>query len=256
MKTSVITCSLISVSLLFVLFVFAQDLQAGLIAYWDFEEGAGEVVHDSTGNNDGTINGEVNWVDGYIGGGLEFDGSTNYVDCGADPSLDVTDTITVTAWIKADIIGDWVGIVTKGIESATFAMQTWGDGSLRFSPNWGDPAGAVGSGSFNSDNKMAAGEWVHAAVTSDGETVRFYINGVLDTLEVELAITFGTNTESLTLGCDFPGGDEYYNGVMDEVRVYDEALTVAEIAQVMAGEGATSVSPSGKLGITWGMIKE
>ena len=252
MKISVLVCCLISVALL----IFAPGLQARLVSYWDFNEGQGTTVHDIVGNSDGEINGAPNWVDGRFGGGLGFDGSANYVDCGADTSLDITDTLTIAAWIKVNTFGDWRGIVTKGVDSSPFAMQMWGDGALRFSPNWGNPAGAVVAGSFNSDNKMAAGEWVHAAITYDGSKAMFYIDGTPDTLVVDQAITFGVNTDSLILGCDFPGGDEYFDGVMDEVRIYDEALTEAQIGQIMAGEGTTSVGPSGKLSVTWGMIKE
>jgi len=57
----------------------------------------------------------------------------------------------------------------------------------------------------------------------------------LDSLEVDQAITFGTNTESLILGCDFPGGDEYFDGVIDEVRIYNQALTGSEVQQIMVG---------------------
>ena len=76
---------------------------------------------------------------------------------------------------------------------------------------------------------MTAGEWVHAAVTYDGSTIRFYIDGERDSSEVTEALTFGTVNQSLILGCDFPGGDEYFNGVMDDVRIYDYALSRAEV---------------------------
>ena len=259
MKTCVVACSVILAALLFALPVFALDLQAGLVSYWNFDEGEGETVHDSVGINDGTINGAAKWVEGRIDGGLEFNGSTDYVDYGADPSLDIIEALTIAAWIKLDVFGDWAGVVTKGIESATFAMQTWGDGALRFSPNWGNPAGGVGTGSFNTDTKMTRAQWVHAAITSDGETITFYIDGTPDALVLDRAITFGTNAESLIMGADFPGGDEYLDGIIDEVYIYDRALTQAEIGQLMAGEGGgggKAVSPSGKLGVTWGMIKE
>ena len=103
---------------------------------------------------------------------------------------------------------------------------------------------------------MVAGAWTHAAITYDGVKANFYINGVPDALEVKQPFTFGVNDESLIMGCDFPGGDEYFDGVMDEVFIYSRALTEAEISQVMAGGGSVlSVGPSGKLGVTWGLIK-
>jgi len=242
-------------ALIFIPSVFAADIQAGLVSYWNFDEETGDIINDIVGNNDGTINGKPTWVDGIIGGGLEFNGNNNYIDCGADVSLDITDTLTITAWVAIATFGNWDGVVTKGVNSGPYAMQLWGDGALRFSPNWGSPAGFKGAGSFNTNTKMVAGEWNHAAITYDGAKARFYINGIPDTLEVDQAFTFGTNTDSLILGCDFPGGDEYFDGVMDEVLIFSRALTEAEILKVMAGGAAVSVNPSGKLGVTWGMIK-
>jgi hypothetical protein len=109
-------------------------------------------------------------------------------------------------------------------------MQVWGDGSLRFSANWGTPAGGVGSGAWNSIAKLPLGEWAHAAVTYDGTTVRFYLNGVLDINQPGVALRFGVVNEALILGADFPGGDEFFNGTIRDARVYGRALTAGEIA--------------------------
>jgi hypothetical protein len=254
MKALIVVYLSIALALIFTPPVSAQNLNAGIVAYYSFDDGAGDVVKDIVGNNNGTINGTPTWVEGNIGGGLEFDGTANFVDCGADPSFNLTQTLSICAWVKINAFGNWDGIVTKGVDSGPYAMQMWGDGALRFSPNWGDPAGFKGKGSFNTDTKMVAGEWTHVAVTYDGAKVNFYINGKPDALVVEEAFTFGTNTDSMILGCDFPGGDEYFDGVMDEVFIYERALTEAEISQVMTG--FVSVNPSGKVAMTWGMIKD
>ena len=247
----------ITLALIFARPLLAQDVQAGLVSYWNFDEGTGDIVNDIVGNNDCTIKNKPTWVKGKFDGGLELDGIGNFLDCGDDKSLDITDTLTIAAWVKIAAFGNWDGIVTKGINSGPYAMQMWGDGALRFSPNWGNPAGAVGAGSFNTNNKMVAGEWTHAAITYDGDKANFYINGEQDKLEVKQDFTFGVVKESLILGCDFPGGDEYFDGVMDEFFIYSRALTEAEISQVMdGGEGVLSVNRSGKLSVTWGMIKD
>jgi hypothetical protein len=202
----------------------------GLMMHIGFDEGSGSTAGDNSGyGNHGTLNGDPKWVAGFVGGGLEFNGAADYVDCGANPSLDITDEITIAAWVKIDSFEDWDGIVTKGIDQSPYTMQIWGNGSLRFGANWGTPTGGVGGGNWNSTTEMTAGEWVHAAVTYDGSTIRFYIDGERDSSEVTEALTFGTVNESLTLGCDFPGGDEYFDGVMDDVRIYDYALSRAEL---------------------------
>jgi hypothetical protein len=218
---------------------------AELVAHLRFDDGSGTTAVDSSGHgNNGTLQGTPQWVAGFAAGGLELNGTTDYVDCGSGSSLDITEEITVAVWVKIDVFGDWDGIVTKGIDQSPYAMQMWGDGALRFSANWGTPAGGIGGGSWNTNTKMPAGEWIHAAVTYDGSTLRFYIDGQQDSLEVTQALTFGTVAESLVLGCDFPGGDEYFDGVMDDVRVYDHALTEGEIKELAARPRAWDPSPA------------
>ena len=188
-------------------------------------------LNDGSGNgNHGTHQGTPQWVQGVAGNALQFNGSTDYVEIADAPSLDMTNAITIAAWVKANSFGDWRGFVTKGIENSPYAMQMWGDGSLRFAWNWGTAAtGAVGSGLVNSQGKMPLDEWAHVAVTYEGSTLGFYLHGGLDTQETDVSLVFGTSDESLILGVDFPGGDEYFEGVMDEVRIYNRALPPGEV---------------------------
>jgi len=244
-------CFSVTLALMFTLPVLAQ---MGIVSYWNFDEGSGAVVHDIAGNNDCVIKKDPKWGNGKRGGGLILNGSTNYLDCGNDASFNITKTLTIAVWVNIKAFGNWDGIVTKGVDSGPYAMQMWGDGSLRFSPNWGDPKGFVGKGSFNSTSKMTAGKWTHAAITYDGVKANFYINGKLDKLEVKQAFTFGINEDPLILGCDFPGGDEYFDGVMDEFFIFNQALTQAEILRVMNG-GIVAVSEVGKISVAWGKIK-
>lgn len=241
----------ITLALIFTLPVSAQ---MGIVSYWSFDAGSGDVVEDIAGNNDCIIKKDPKWGNGKKDGGLILNGSTTYLDCGNDASFNITKTLTIAVWVNIKAFGNWDGIVTKGVDSGPYAMQMWGDGSLRFSPNWGDPKGFVGKGSFNSTSKMTAGKWTHAAITYDGVKANFYINGKLDKLEVKQAFTFGINEDPLILGCDFPGGDEYFDGVMDEFFIFNQALTQAEILRVMNG-GIVAVSEVGKISVAWGKIK-
>ncbi|UCE48799.1 MAG: LamG domain-containing protein [Phycisphaerales bacterium] len=222
-----------------------------LVGWWKLDEGGGTTAVDWSGyGNNGTFQGNPQWVDGLANGGLELNGTTDYVDCGSHTSLDIAGEISIAAWTKVDVFGDWDGIVTKGTTQSPYAMQMWGDGALRFSANWGDPAGGVGSGSWNTYTKMTAGEWTHAAIVYDGSVLRFYINGQKDSLEVFEALTFGTAAESLVLGGDFPGGDEYFDGVIRDVRVYNKALIQEEIVMVMRGDPLLAWNPSPTEGST------
>jgi hypothetical protein len=196
----------------------------GLIAYYTMENN----VEDSSGNNlHGTIMGDPGFDAGITGMALEFDGVDDYVDCGTATSLDITEEITISAWINSNTFGDWRGIVTKGVDNSPYSMQMWGNGALRFSANSFSNVGAVGGGSQNSSTTMVLGQWTHVAVTYRNPDLTLYINGNGETFSPGYIL--GTINEPLILGCDFPGGDEYFDGLLDEVRIYDRVLSEAEI---------------------------
>ncbi len=179
----------------------------------------------------------------WVNPGLKFNGSSDYVDCGSALGNDVQSTLTLAAWIKADAFADWAGLITKGTNTSPYAMQTWHDGSLRFTANWGSPPGSVGGGSWNSTTKMVTNQWYHAAVTYDGSTVRLYLNGVLDSNQPIVTLHFGVVNEPLTIGADLPGGDEYFDGVIRDARLYGRALSEAEINTVFGINHAPVLSP-------------
>lgn len=186
---------------------------------------SGSVAASSTCASAGTLFGSPTWQNP----GLKFNGTNTYVDCGASSGNDIQSTLTLAAWIKADAFIDWAGIITKGINVSPYAMQIWHDGSLRFSANWGPPAGGVGGGTWNSNAKLLTNQWYHVAITYDGTTIRFYTNAVLDTFQPAAAMHFGVVNESMTIGADFPGSDEYFSGTIRDVRVYGRALSANEI---------------------------
>lgn len=175
--------------------------------------------------------------------GLKFNGTNDYVDCGTALGNDVQNTLTLAAWIKADAFIDWAAIIAKGINTEPYAMQIWHDGSLRFSANWGSPGGAVGSGLWNSNFKMLTNQWYHVAITYDGATIRFYTNGVLDSYQPTATLHFGVVNESLTLGADLPGGDEYFSGTIRDARVYGRALSTVEINMISGINHAPTLAP-------------
>jgi GH43 family beta-xylosidase len=196
-----------------------------LVAQYPLTAGSGAAAATTTCGPSGLLVGSPAWQNP----GLKFNGINDYVDCGAALGNDVQSTLTLAAWIRPDAFADWAGIITKGTNASPFAMQTWSDGSLRFSANWGAPSGGIGAGSWNSNAKMLSNQWYHVAVTYDGTTIRFYTNGVLDTYQAAVALHFGVVNESMTLGADFPGGDEYFKGTILDARVYGRALAASEI---------------------------
>jgi hypothetical protein len=209
-----------------------------LAAQYPLTATSGGIATTTTCGPAGALMGSPAWQNP----GLHFNGTNDYIDCGPSLGNDVQSTLTLAAWIKADAFIDWAGIVTKGVNVSPYALQTWSDGSIRFTANWGGPGGGVGGGSWNSTAKLTTNQWYHVAVTYDGATLRFYTNGVLNSA-TNVTVRFGVVNESMTIGADLPGGDEYFKGTIRDVRVYGRALSAAEIDVISGINHAPVLAP-------------
>jgi len=205
-----------------------QEDASFLVARLPFFETSGATAANYVCGPPATLQGGPVWANP----GLRLDGTNDFADCGAGLGNDVQNSVTLAAWVRPEGFSDWAGLVVKGSNASPYALQTWSDGSLRFSANWGTPAGATGAGSWNSAAKMTDGVWQHVAVTYDGVKIRFYLNAVADSAETAQVLRFGVVNEPLYIGADFPGGDEFFKGTIRDVRVYGRALSAAEIKTI------------------------
>jgi len=217
-----------------VLSVCASAAREGPIAHWDFDEGRGDVLHDRSGNgNDGKIRGAA-WVRSGAGFALRFDGQDDYVDCGKGESLDLTGPLTLMAWAMPTAANRGEpGIAGKFFTS--YAMTYYGDAFFYIS-----------SGGNKAHGPTKVNEWSHLAGTFDGKTLRFYVNGIeVDSSPTRFDAVNPGN--SFYIGCIF--GDptspdaalrntSFFPGLIDDVRVYDRALSQKEIIQVFNEEAA------------------
>ena len=206
--------------------------QAELVGWWRFDEGSGTVASDASGNgNNGTLNGGPQWVAGYYGSALEFDGTDDWVDCGSDPSLDLT-TWTIMFWLNLNENKDFNGYLVKGLDAAeNYEVLTYGDGHFHFPILFTDGSRTYG----NTDAGICVvGEWAHYTYTYDStEGRRFYKNGSLVFEDTESG-TPQASTTSLTIGNEQPMS-RYVNGTMDDVRIYNHVMTEPEILAAMEG---------------------
>jgi len=183
--------------------------------------------------DDGTLNNLCpKWVDGKYGKALSFDGVNDYVnvaDTGSS-SLDLTDKLTIEAWIywKGPYGGPDVQIITNKENS-----YEWGIGDTRDEGilQWALKTAETWEW-HNTEIKIPTNQWVHVAITYNGSHVKAYKDG---SLESTIADPDGgavvVNNEDLKIGAR--GGDEsaaaFFNGIIDEVRIYNRALTEEEI---------------------------
>ncbi len=215
----------------------AGNASAELVAHWSFDEGSGTVAHDISGNgNDGTFNGDPQWVPGHFGYALEFDGSGDWLDCGEGASLQISGAVTVSAWIKvgAQGVDHKIGGNQDGANGG-YKMTVYNNRvefEIRTSGN-----SAILNRNVSGGTELDVDVWYHVAGVysqRDGY-IRTYINGVLDR-EISTTDALGASPGSFKIGCEpFTTGSYNFNGVMDDIRIYSHALTEGEILGAMEG---------------------
>jgi len=211
----------------------AGNASADLVGYWNFDEGSGDVAVDSSGNgNDGTINGTPNWVAGQIGSALDFDGSSNFVEIPHSESLSMTEQITIAAWtnMRANSSGEML-IVSKGGWQPDMPYELSEDNGAVIFWQFYDTEGRDNC----SPESPPADEWHHIAATYDGTVFKCYIDGELGE-EWEYTGTIPQNELSVTIGRRSTGGN-FFDGMIDEVMIFDHALSDDEIPKIMLGLG-------------------
>jgi len=213
-----------------------KQLSNGLVGYWKMDESAGGTAVDSSGNgNSGTYTNGATNTTGKFGNGGSFDGSNDYVDVGTSTSLNIQSKITIAAWVKANsgYQNTFRTIVNKANGTAGNQRQY----ELRTEASTGYPALYLNctDGTYKAvigTSILTAGSWYHVVGSFDGATEKLYINGTL----VASTITtcdIRTTSGNLNIG-SFPTNSGYYNwpGSIDEGRIYNRALSPAEVAQL------------------------
>jgi hypothetical protein len=200
-------------------------LPSGLVAAYGFDEASGLSVTDSSGTgNAGTISGATRSASGKYGGALSFDGLNDLVSVADSNSLDLTTGMTLEAWVRPSAVNNWRTVLLKE-RPGGFAYGLYG------STDTGRPGGFLdigGERSARATTALALNAWTHVAATHDGVNLRFYVNG---TQAAVLALTGGiqVTTGQLKIGGNSVWS-EWFKGLIDEVRVYNRALTAAEIS--------------------------
>ena len=202
-----------------------------LVAHWKFDDGSGNIAADSSGNaHNGTLLGDTGWVDGILDGALAFDGDGDYVDIGKSPDFDIENQITVSAWIKVNAFDrNWQAIVAKG-DRAWRLQRNVGESTLEFAcsglvvpgTDWGQIFGTT---------DVNDGHWHHVAGVYDEEKIYLYIDGSLDA-SAEAPGNIRVNNEPVYIGENSQTPNRFWNGLIDDVRIYSYALSAEEISEI------------------------
>jgi hypothetical protein len=200
------------------------------VAWWKMNEGSGSVAGDSTGNGNAGTLANCAWGGGF----LAFNGTNSYVDCGHGSSLNIAGQFTITCWFK-------VAALPAAGQSGWFIAKDAGTGSSfdfglgNFSPDNHLILQVNGSlEGFSGSSSTVDGLWHFAAVVSNGSGEQYYLDGVTDS-GAGGSISPNITSSDLTIGgCLVAGNNAFFNGSLDDVRIYGRPLSAAEVATLYA----------------------
>jgi parallel beta-helix repeat protein len=207
--------------------VLTSATRADLVGWWRFDEGSGTVAYDSSGNDhDGTIYGSPSWVSGVGGSALEFDGTNDYVGTG-ESLLDNMSEFTLACWVRAGNPGSSrIGLIGQN----DLIEMGFMSGNIEM---WTNVTGTTTTQWIFEDNT-----WHHIAVSGGATGTKIYLDG-------ELAVTGGgsANYRTSAFPVNIGGGGvwdtsgNWFLGQIDDVRIYNHALSEIEILTAMEGAG-------------------
>ncbi|MEN6335067.1 MAG: LamG domain-containing protein [Phycisphaerales bacterium] len=227
----------------------ASITEAGAMGIWTFDEGMGVEVGDSSGNdNRGRLIGEPAWVEGWLGTALAFDGIDDYVEVPHHASLVPSGgEVTAMAWIYAERHGGpngvpWQGIVAKDDSPRQYSLYTQDNGTLHFST--GPYFSHVCT---NSTSTVPLREWVHVAAMVKDMRHAYFINGKPSGVSGTDAVLLPGSKSTVRIG-NTQEPERTFWGMIDEVRLYDRALSQEEIEDLMTPHSLLAWSPRPKQG--------
>ena len=200
----------------------AEPDNAGLVGHWKFDEGAGTIALDSSGlGNDGTLGpeGDPQWVAGVKGGALDLDGIGDYVSIDGVADDITTNIFTLTAWFKT----------TQTAEGSLFATNSGSSHALQFGVKGGnvwvdDGLETQFPPAVNDD------QWYFVAYVRDEATAYIYVDGALRSTDEATDNPAGETRWSIGQEWDPPVPSDEYEGMVDDVRFYNYALSLGEVA--------------------------
>lgn len=209
---------------------------SGLVAAYGCDEGTGTTLKDLSGNgNNGVLSGARWTTSGRYRGGLSFNGASSLVTVNDSASLDLTAGMTLEAWINASKPGGGRDVLYKG-GNVYFLMLS--------STTYNRPAtgGTYSSATLNGPSALSRNVWAHLAATYDGTTVRLFVNGKQVASRAQTG-SIRTSTGALTIGGDTAVG-RFFEGRIDEIRIYNRALSATELQANMKVSVVNSLASS------------
>lgn len=240
-------------------------IEDGLIGYWSFDQDTvkGNTVQDIWGNQDAEMIGKLQIVEGKFGEAVRLEG-------GAGARVQITDDIkkaelptegmTVELWVWDEQFIEWGGYMVAvqdngGFEKGWLIGTRFAAFSFALSSDGADDGDGLLT-YLNSTNTYDTNEWYHVVGTYDGKEMKIYVNGKLEgTSSVQSGVINYPDRIFFSMGAYKDDNEDFvHKGMIDEVRLYDRALSEKEVSNNLEAEGL-AVEAAGKLSLTWAQIK-
>ncbi|MBJ6118265.1 T9SS type A sorting domain-containing protein [Pontibacter sp. BT310] len=220
---------------------------SALVGHWKMNEGSGNILTDASGvGNNATITGTPTWISGKDGLALLLSGSNQYATVADNSSLDISNTITLSAWVRPAKVATQY-IIKKSSNGTVngYELSLASSGYVFFRIN---QASAGDSYRINSTVLYPSDgvTWMHIAATYDGSVIKLYINGTEHASKV-LTSKPAISSNSLPLAIGAQSDGVYgFRGAIDDARVYNSALGASEISALRTNSATIVASPSGE----------
>ena len=212
---------------------------AELIGHWQFDEGSGTVAVDSAGSHPGTLNGGVSYIPGKIGpGALQFDGASGYVEVGGvNSALELVGTpYTIAFYVKYEGGRRMINMDDGDDYSGGYSVY-FQKGALRWSQNNG------ANQTWTASGIAPATTWQHFALVWDGANRLIYRDGTLVLTKATAGHLTSDHDDPLRFGA-IPVYGQYFKGALDDIRIYNAALSASEVTDLVTPQILVSRQPA------------
>jgi DUF1680 family protein len=225
--------SLLIVSMTVIAFCNMALATTNPVVHYKFDETSGTTAADSSGNGKNATLTSATWAAGKINNAVSMSGSTQYVSMPTGIISTLND-FSIATWVKLNAVTTWTRIFDIGTGTTVYMFLTPTAGStIRYAITTG------GSGSeqrINGTAALTSGTWKHVAVTLSGSTGILYVDGVQVGTNTSMTLkpsSLGSTTKNYIGKSQY--ADPYLNGLVDDFRIYDRALSAAEVQALFAG---------------------
>ena len=196
----------------------------GLVGWWKFDETNGPIAYDSSGNgNDGNLSGGPTWTSGKIGGALSFDGVDDYVDLEIGTTLNTKSLISVSLWIKPTEYKNAV-LISHQKANGGWAFKWRVSSQKLYFKIYGESESNSAVLQYTQNPQLNV--WSHLIATIGLNTHKIYLNSSISR-EINNTVSFESPLANVRVGS--VSDSEFFNGLLDDVRIYDRALSAAEV---------------------------